>query len=177
MQQFCDQVSYRLFSPQSQTKWLKGFIGTTGLIMALGISLSPNLSVSAGSCTRLKVVGGEGTEVEKTVVNPTIPLPYGLKVRDNWNTDFAVTSNVNYKRYVVTLTPKSSGTYSIRMYLKYSDSTADEFYGGKPTLTEGQPLAISGTPRGNEQPYQVNVFVGDVESIGKSFKVFVEGCP
>jgi hypothetical protein len=63
------------------------------------------------------------------------------------------------------------------MYLKYSDSTADEFYGGKPTLTEGQPLAISGTPRGNEQPYQVNVFVGDVESIGKSFKVFVEGCP
>jgi hypothetical protein len=35
---------------------------------------------------------------------------------------------------------------------------------------------ITGFPRSQQQPYQVNVFVGDLVSLGKGYQVTVEGC-
>jgi hypothetical protein len=138
----------------------------------------PYPSFSAQTCTPLLAVAGEPgqTVVRKTVSAPSIPVGIGRLKRDNWNTDFAVPSNVKYKRFVATLTPQTGGTYSIRMYLKYNNGTADEVYKNKPNLSSGKALVMSGTPRAKEQPYQVNVFVGDAESVAKSYKISVKAC-
>jgi len=135
-------------------------------------------SLSAQNCIPLQAVGGEEgqTVVQKTVSAPRIPVGIGSLKRDNWNTDFAIASNAKYKRFVATLTPQTDGIYSIKISLKYSDGTADEVYSSKPNLSPGKPLILSGTPRAKEQPYQVNVFVGDAESIAKSYKIAVEAC-
>ena len=125
----------------------------------------------------LMPVGGNSPVVSKTVSQPSIPLFGPIGLNNDWNTDFAVNSGVNTQKYQVTLTPRSSGEYSIRMYLKYSDGTADNFYDQKPTLQPNQPLIVEGIPRRQSQPYQVNVFVGDLPSLGKSYQVSVEACP
>lgn len=130
----------------------------------------------AQTCQPLAVVKGEGTVVEKTVTLPSIPISIGRFFNNNWNTDFAVPSNATYKSYVATLIPKDDGTYSIRMNLKYSDGTHDQVFNSKPNLTANQPLKMSGTPRTTEQPFQVNVFVGDMDSVGKSYQLSVSGC-
>ena len=154
------------------------FVKTTLLISAALSSSIAHPSFSAQTCTPLLAVGGEPgqTIVQKTVSVPKIPVGLGNLKRDNWNTDFAVTSNVKYRRFVATLIPQTDGTYSIRMYLKYSDGKADEVYNKKPNLVAGKPLVMSGSPRTNQQPYQVNIFVGDAESIAKSYKISVKAC-
>lgn len=154
------------------------FVATTLLISAAISSIIPHPSFSAQSCTPLLAVGGEPgqTVVQKTVSAPKIPIGLANLKRDNWNTDFAVRSNVKYRRFVATLIPQTDGTYSIRMYLKYSDGTADQVYNQKPNLVSGKPLVMSGKPRTNQQPYQVNIFVGDAESIAKSYKISVKAC-
>jgi len=90
--------------------------------------------------------------------------------------DFAIPSNATYHHYVSNFTANDAGTYSIRMYLKYSDGTADEVYNQKPDLSKGQVLTIKGSPRVGSQPYQVNVFVGDLDSVGKNYTLSVAGC-
>jgi hypothetical protein len=152
------------------------FLFGTALLTALNLSLTANVSFSAAKCQALNAVKGDGTEVQKTVTPPTIPISIGNFFNNNWNTDFAVPSNVNFRQYIVTLVPESDGEYSIKMYLKYSDGTADEFYNDTPTLSTGVPLKLTGTPRLNAQPYQVNLFVGDLPSVGKSFTASVAGC-
>jgi hypothetical protein len=154
------------------------FFGKILLISAAITLILPHSSFSAQTCTPLLAVGGEAgqTVVQKTVSVPRIPIRIGNLKRDNWNTDFAVRSNVKYKRFVATLNPQTDGTYSIRMYLKYSNGTADEVYNNKPNLSSGKPLVMSGTPRTQEQPYQINIFVGDAESIAKSYKISVKAC-
>ncbi len=129
------------------------------------------------NCQLLMPVGGNSAVVSKTVSQPSIPLFGPIGLNNDWNTDFAVNSGVNTQKYQVSLTPRSSGEYSIRMYLKYSDGTADNFYNQKPTLQPNQPLIVEGIPRRQSQPYQVNVFVGDLPSLGKSYQVSVEACP
>ena len=143
----------------------------------LSLMLHPP-SFSAQNCIPLKAVGGEEgqTIVQKTASAPRIPVGIGSLKRDNWNTDFAIASNGKYKRFVTTVIPQTDGIYSIKVFLKYSDGTADEVYNSKPSLSAGKPLIVSGTPRVGEQPYQVNVFVGDAESIAKSYKIAVKAC-
>lgn len=143
----------------------------------LSLMLHPP-SLSAQKCTPLKAVGGEEgqTAVQKTASAPRIPVGIGSLKRDNWNTDFAVKNDTKYKRFVATLTPKTDGIYSIKIFLKYSDGSVDEIYNSKPNLSSGKPLVSSGKPRAQEQPYQVNVFVGDAESIAKSYQIAVEAC-
>ena len=43
-------------------------------------------------------------------------------------------------------------------------------------LLEGQPLKIPAIPRRDNQPYQVNVRVGDIKSTGHKYSVSVAGC-
>ncbi len=157
----------------------KSIFLTTTLLISSGLTLNfYDQSFSAEVCTPLKVVGGEEGQIllKKTVSAPKIPIGVASLKRDNWNTDFAVGSNVQYKRYIATLTPLTEGTYSIRMFLKYSDTKADEVYNNKPQLTAGKPLVISDTPDGSEQPYQINLFVGDAESIAKTYTISIKAC-
>ena len=133
---------------------------------------------ASGKCQSLTPVGGEPGQmsVDKTASPPSVPIGFASLKRDNWNTDFAIPSNNRFKRYVGILTPRTGGTYSVRMYLKYSNGSADEVYGDKPNLTSDKPLEMSGSPRVGQEPYQVNIFVGDAESIGKSYEIKAIAC-
>lgn len=147
----------------------------------LGMSallLSVQLPTHAETCTPLSLVGGEGSEVTKTVSGPTLPGPFGIKIkRNNWNTDWAVPGGRKFRRFVATIVAENGGTFDIQMFLKYSDQTAEEFFNqnGK-RLKAGQPLTIEATPRPEDNPFQVNVFVNGLPAIGQTYRAEVVGC-
>jgi hypothetical protein len=144
----------------------------TGIIALSSLSLSTNLPAEAQSCRALPVVGGEGASVEKTVSPPGASVIY----RNNWNTDFAVEPTVNYNRYVSNVRARDGGEYTIRMNLKYSDNTSEEVYSRTVALKEGETLSIAGTPSRNDIPYQVNVYVGELNAVGNTYRVSTVAC-
>jgi hypothetical protein len=125
---------------------------------------------------------GQGSSVTKTVSPPTIPAgPLGIVgvdiTRNNWNTDWAVPSERKFRRFVATIVSENGGSFDIKMYLKYSDQTAGEFYNSDGVqLTPGKPLTIEATPRPEDEPYQVNLFVGGLNHIGNTYTASVSGC-
>lgn len=146
---------------------LFGIVGTL-------LSLSwPGTPVSyAQTCTPLKVIGGQGTQAKKTVSPPGTPVS-----RNNWNTDFAVPSGIRFTRYVATIVPGSTAEYNVSVYLKYSNNTDDKIYDqGSIKLTQNQPLTVSGAPRADSSPYQVNVRIGNIETVGRSYTASVVAC-
>ncbi|MFM8293707.1 MAG: hypothetical protein ACKN9E_04070 [Microcystaceae cyanobacterium] len=143
-----------------------------------GILFSVQLPSHAETCMPLSLVGGEGSEVTKTVSGPTLPGPFGIKIkRNNWNTDWAVPGGRKFRRFVATIVAENGGTFDIRMFLKYSDQTAEEFFNqnGK-RLKANQPLTIEATPRPEDNPFQVNVFVNGLPAIGQTYRAEVVGC-
>ncbi|MBR8831799.1 MAG: hypothetical protein N5P05_002338 [Chroococcopsis gigantea SAG 12.99] len=149
---------------------------------ALGVCasiLASGLPLKAQTCTPLSLVGGEGNQVTKTVSQPTIPGPLGVKItRNNWNTDWAVPGGKVFRRYVATITAVDGGTFDIRVFLKYSDQSADEIFNQNETeLVIGRPLTVEGTPRSaKEQPFGVNIFVNGLASIGRTYTASVKAC-
>lgn len=139
------------------------------VISAIALISTP---VSAQTCSPLRVVGGNGTRVQKTVSVPGA----GPITRDNWNTDFAIPGNSSYSAYAATITPQNKGTYSIQMNLKYPNGTVDKVYDQKIELAEKKPLNISGSSRIYGKPYQVNLSVGGVEVVGNTYTAAVSGC-
>ncbi|MGB5772918.1 MAG: hypothetical protein WBM32_24065 [Crocosphaera sp.] len=154
-------------------------IGISLLISANLIPLTIKQSY-AETCTTFPVIGGEETEVTKTVSQPSFPIPirgpFGVDVNNNWNTDFSVIPLKKYKQYVIIFTPKTEGEYKVRGYLKYNDNTSDEIYNENNSYSEGQVVEIKGVPQGDNIPVQVNLFVGDPVSIGKIYTVSAQGC-
>lgn len=138
------------------------------------------IPVRAQSCIPIPLVGGQGNSVTKTVSQPTIRSPIGgiTIARSNWNTDWAVPGeNNNFRRYIVTIDSKHGGPFDIKVYLKYSDQTADEFFNQQGVkIPPDKPLRVEATPRPGEQPYQVNVYVGSIEDIDKTYTVSAVGC-
>lgn len=145
-----------------------------GILAGFGL----NLPVQAETCTPIPLVGGQGSEVTKTVSQPTIPGPFGVKItRNNWNTDWAVPGGQNFRRFIVTITSNDGGPFDVKMFLKYSDQTADEFYNNSAIqIPPNKPLKIEGTPRPDNQPYQVNLFVDGIPAMGKTYTASVVGC-
>lgn len=123
-------------------------------------------------CTPLTVVGGRGSQIEKTVSVPGA----GPITRDNWNTDFAIPGNSAYTTYVATITPKNEGIYSVAMNLKYSNDSVDKVFDEKVTLKQRQSFRVRGTSRIGSRPYQVNLSVGGVEVVGNTYIAAVAGC-
>lgn len=145
----------------------------------LTIFLSLQIPVKAETCIPIPLVGGEGSTVTKSVSQPTIPSLFGINITsNNWNTDWAVPSqNNNFRNYLVTVSSKDNGPFNIRMYLKYNDQTADEFFNQEGVnIMADKPLKIKSSPRPNSQPYQVNLFVNGLESLGKTYTATVMGC-
>ncbi|WP_198648781.1 hypothetical protein [Cyanothece sp. BG0011] len=146
--------------------------------------LAFNIKPSNGAtCTAFPVVGGETkdeTEVTKTVSQPGLSIPVigpaSVGVNNNWNTDFSIIPLKQYKQYIITFLPKDEGEYKVRGYLKYNDNTADEIYNENKTFTPGEPIEIKGVPKADNIPIQVNLFVGDPISMGKTYTVSVKGC-
>lgn len=139
---------------------------------------SLNLPANSQNCIPLSVVGGEGSEVTKSVAQPTIPGPFGISItRNNWNTDWAVPGGQSFKHFLVTLSTERGGRFDIRMSLKYSDDTADDFFNQRSLrLNPGETLKEKGVPRSNDVPFQVNVYVGGIDNIGSRYTVSVVGC-
>lgn len=137
-----------------------------------------NIPVKAQKCTPLPLVGGKGTEVEKTITTPSIPGPFGIQIAsDNWNTDWAIPNTKRFRSYKARIISDEGGTFNIKMYLKYSDDTADPFYEQNDfELDAKKPLEIKTTSRRQEQPYQLNIFVGGIKSIGSQYRASVFGC-
>lgn len=129
---------------------------------------------AAPVCTPLKVVGGVGTTITKEISAPGVPLPYGLKKSDNWNTDFEVTSSAT--TYVADIVAKNLGNYRISMYLKYPDNTSDKVFDQDVSLQNNQKYTIRGSKRTNMSPYQVNLFVGGIPVVGNSYTATIYGC-
>ncbi len=140
-------------------------------ITLCGISSSV---IAAPVCTPLKVVEGTGTTVAKKISAPGVPLPYGLKKSDNWNTDFEVTSPGS--TYVADIVAQNLGNYRISMYLKYPDNTSDKVFDQDVSLQNNQKYTIRGSSRMNMSPYQVNLFVGGIPVVGNSYTAKVYAC-
>ncbi|QZZ18721.1 hypothetical protein J5X98_14705 [Leptothermofonsia sichuanensis E412] len=142
-----------------------------GTVLATGISIiAQPARGQTQRCVPFRAIGG-GTRIEKSVSPPGTGV-----TRDNWNTDFIVPSNQNFRRYVASILPLNGGEYNLQMNLKYRDNTADTVYNRIARLPERKTYSISGTPRINANPYQVNVQVGGVPVIGNSYVVSVSGC-
>jgi hypothetical protein len=146
-------------------------IAVASTIALSGLPFSAQSPVQAQSCTPLRVVEGTGTQVEKTV-----SLPGTLTTRSNWNTDFSVPNGRSFRRYVATFTPRNSGNYTVQMSLKYANNTSGEVYDQTATFEQGRSYTISGAPRLNATPYQVNVSVGGVPVTGNTYILSVAGC-
>lgn len=147
---------------------------TSAAITVILCSLSSS-AIGAPVCTPLKVVGGGGTTVSKKISPPGAPLPYGQKLRNNWNTDFVVASPAT--SFVADIVAKNLGKYKIVMYLKYADNTADKVFEQEVSLQDNQTYTVQGRPRrANLTPYQVNLFIGGIPVVGNSYTATVSGC-
>jgi hypothetical protein len=141
--------------------------------------ISLQIPVQGETCTPIPLVGGQGSTVTKSVSVPAIPTIFGVNItRNNWNTDWAVPSqNNNFRRYLVTVSSNDEGPFDIKLYLKYSEQTADQFFNKEGVnIAPDKPLKIESAPRNDAQPYQVNLFVSGLESLGKTYTAEVMGC-
>lgn len=134
------------------------------------------------NCEALPLIGGEGSEVTKEISPPglNIPLPGPLSAgtRNNWHTDWVVSSGGAYQTYMVILMPHTNREYDISMYLKYPDDTNQQFYQEQRiNLTANEPITVEVTPeRSDLTPYQVNTNVGGIQAVGARYTVAVAGC-
>ena len=149
---------------------MMNWLGKTVMVGAL---VCLGLPANAQTCSLLKVVEGKGAySVQKKVSAASTPVS-----PSNWNTDFAVPSGRRFSRYAVTIRAKNGGVYNVQMNLKYANRTADKVYDQKVTLKDGGAANISGSPRLNAEPYQVNVVVGGIPVTGNAYTVVASGCP
>ena len=128
----------------------------------------------------LLLVGGEGSEVEKTPANPALPVPGPipglLTIRDNFNTDWEIPGGQRFEQFTVVVIPEETDDYDVEISLKYGDDSSDRLYNeGDTELTAGEPIVVTVAPRESLHPYQVNVRVGD-ESIGNRYRATAVGC-
>jgi hypothetical protein len=129
--------------------------------------------LKAETCIPLKVVEGEGTSVKKTVSPPSL-----LFIQNDWNTDFAVPSNSQFRKYIATIQSqaKESATVTTQMFLKYSNGTADQGFNGTFVIPVGETKTLVAMPRMGQQPYQVNLNIGGFKGVGFIYTLSVQGC-
>jgi hypothetical protein len=159
--------------------WRKPLVFSSTFLGLLSLSIALNSPArSADTCTPISLVGGQGSEVTKTVSPPTVPGPLGIKItRNNWNTDWAVPGGRRFRRFVATVSSPDGGSFDIRLFLKYSDQTADELFNTDSLRIEpGKPLTIEAMVREQDQPYQVNLFANGINHIGNTYTASVVGC-
>ncbi len=131
------------------------------------------LPVQAQKCIPLSLVGGKGNEVEKKVTIPSV-FPFS---RNNWNTDWSIPNTQKFRSYKAIIVSDEGGIFDVKMYLKYSDETADPFYEQNDLeLLPQEPLDIKINGRRKEQPYQVNLLMGGIEAAGNQYRASVFGC-
>ncbi len=115
-------------------------------------------------------MGGKGQYyITKSVSQPGVP-----GAPDNWNTDFSVGGRAS--RYVATIRAKNKGDYRVAMYLKYPNNSSDKVFDQTVSFRDNQSFSVTGVPRTNQTPYQVNVFVGGTLVVGNSYRLAASAC-
>ena len=154
-------------------KKLTAILGFITILFGIGFP-SNKLEVQAKRCYGLEVVEGNGSNV----VTKEVSVRNLGFLGDNWHTDFAVPGNRNFRSYIAKIESRSRKTESttVEVFLKYSNGTADQQFKGNITLPAGKYEQITVTPRRNQQPYQINVQVGDDDSAGFNYSLSVVGC-
>ncbi|MEM1251712.1 MAG: hypothetical protein AAGI69_04710 [Cyanobacteria bacterium P01_H01_bin.21] len=156
-------------------------IGNRYRATAFGCRGAQTSVASAGTCVPLIVVGGDDdqTDVEKKVSAINVPGPFGLGVRNNWNTDWTVPLPQQFSRFIVVVEniDEEEDIFDIGLSLKYADDSADDVFNeaGR-TLTPGENVEISAVPERQETPYQINVYVGGIDNRGSRYRAYVQGC-
>ncbi|WP_373480424.1 hypothetical protein [Geminocystis sp.] len=147
-------------------------------LTTLALMVTVNLPALAETCIPLSLVGGEGSKVTKTVSQPTIPGPFGITItRNNWNTDWAIPGGINFNRFVTTITAPNGGSFNLSLFLKYSDQTSEEVFNKQNvTIDPEKPLIIEKKSAPNDFPFQVNLLLGGIEQIGRTYTASVVGC-
>jgi hypothetical protein len=142
------------------------------------VLLGLNFAARAQTCTPLNLLGGTGSEVTKSVSQPTIPGPFGVKItRNNWNTDWAVPGGRNFRRFVTTVSVPKGASFDIRLFLKYSDQTNEEFFNTNGVRIEpGKPLTIEARVREGDQPFLVNLFANGIQHFGNTYTASTVAC-
>jgi hypothetical protein len=126
--------------------------------------------VSGQTCSPLSVVGAPGqTSIRKSVSQVGFPW-----LRANWNTDFAVNNRAN--RYVATVQARSRGDYKIAVYLKYPNQPADKVFEQEVPLESNDVLVVTGSPRRDQTPNEVNIFVGGLVVAGNDYVATASAC-
>jgi FecR protein len=123
------------------------------------------------TCTTLPVLGIK-TEKE-TVVQKTVewsPISGG-----NRDTDFIIPSDQSFQRFWVKIVSQKLERGDIRVYLKYKDDTPGQFF-AQQSVEQADTKYTLAIPRSGNYPYQVNVRIGDLTLIGKSYILSVDGC-
>jgi len=148
-------------------------VGLTVLWVSLGMtaSLLPINSVYAQTCTALRPVGGQGSEVRKRIDG----RPGGILVGNNWNTDFVVPAGVRFSYYAVTITPENNANYNISIHFKYPNNTSDTlFQNGSVQMARWQPWRLDLQSPTGRQPFQINTRIGGAN--GNFYRVRVSAC-
>ncbi len=71
---------------------------------------------------------------------------------------------------------KSRGEYKIAVYLKYANSAPDKVFEQDVALQDNDVLVVSGSPRTDQTPYEVNVFVGGNLAAGNRYVASASAC-
>jgi hypothetical protein len=148
-------------------------------LLSLSIVLAgAALPVRSQNCTPLNLLGGQGSKVTKSVSQPTFPGPFGIKItRNNWNTDWAIPGGGNFQRFATTISVPAGASFDIRLFVKYSDQTNEEFFNTNGVRIEpGKPLTIESRVREGDLPFLVNLFVNGVQHIGNTYTASTVAC-
>jgi hypothetical protein len=148
-------------------------LGTAATLLSMALPAQ-----ASESCIPIPLVGGQGNSVTKTVSQPTIPGPLGINItRNNWNTDWAVPGGQKFRRFIVTITPQDTAQFTIQVFLRYSDQTADQFFNSEgETFPAGVPIVVKAESRPSETPFQVNLLVNGLAAFGRTYSASVVGC-
>lgn len=149
------------------------FSATSAMMgLAATVVVGSSGAALAQACETLSLVGGEGTEVTKTVSPPGV-----LFVDSNWNTDFSVPTGRSYRYFEVTFLPESGENYDIDVNLKYADDSVDSAYSVRDSVfPERMPVTIQAESRTNSSPYQINLRIGGLNASGNTYTASVSGC-
>lgn len=134
------------------------------------------------NCELLPVVGGEGSEITKTVSPPSLsvplPGPVSAGTRNNWHTDWFMPTGPVYTSYMIIFMPRENRNFDVSMFLKFPDATNQRFYRRRRVdFRANEPVTVEVTPeRTDLAPFQINTNIGGVQAVGARYTVAAAGC-
>lgn len=121
-------------------------------------------------CKPLLDAESKETKIRKTVSGPPVPFS-----RTNWDTDFKIPENQSYQRFWVKVDSQEISNTDIEVYLKYKNGSHQRFLAQRDVDKSDIKYALA-LPSTDEPLSQVNVRIGDLKLISRSYIVSAFGC-